>query len=110
MKYDVFESTVPSQYFASKRCRDARMAGKTSLADAAKTFWPDLAEEELATLHETILDQLESGGFHYVLVAQRFVPLWRRTCSVFGEWGSGIRVENCPKAIDTKVFLTYSCE
>lgn len=79
LAYEEFESTVPARYFASGYCRDARVRGKTSLAEAARATWPDLSDEEEARLHEQLLRQLMKGSFHYVVVAQRFTPTVERT-------------------------------
>jgi hypothetical protein len=79
MTYDEFEATVPVRYFASKDCGDARFRGLKTLGDAAKEMWPEATEEELEAFRERLTNQLESGAFHYVVVAQRFTSSVERT-------------------------------
>jgi hypothetical protein len=80
MSYEVFESTVPLRYFSSDRCPTmSPVRGKASLNDAARGTWPDLSDEELARFIEQITHQLNTGGFHYVLVAQRFTLTTEQT-------------------------------
>ncbi len=64
---------MPARYFTSDKCEDVRVRGKTSLADAALELW-DLAPEDFEPVESQIREQLESGAFHYLLVAQRFTP------------------------------------
>ncbi len=78
MSYEEFESTVVNRYFSGDRCRDARLRGKTTLAEAACAIWPELSEETLL-LQERLTEQLTTGAFHYVVVAQRFTPTMKRT-------------------------------
>lgn len=79
MSYDVFESTVARRYFATERCHDPRVRGKTSLSEAAAATWPDLSQEEHEQLRERLARQLETGAFHYVVAAQRFMETMERT-------------------------------
>lgn len=79
MSYEEFESTVANRYFSGGRCQDARLRGKASLDEAARAIWPDLSEEEAAFFRERLTQQLNSGGFHYVVAAQRFTPTMERT-------------------------------
>src|SRR4051794_34102250 len=79
MSYEEFESTVADRYFSSDRCDDVRLRGKASLDQVARAIWPDLSEEEAAQFQERLLQQLSAGAFHYVVVAQRFVPTMERT-------------------------------
>lgn len=79
MSYEEFESTVARRFFSGDHCRDARLRGKASIMDAALEIWPDLSEEETASLRERLSQQLESGEFHYVVVAQRFRDTMERT-------------------------------
>ena len=72
MSYEEFESAVTARYFASDRCRDPRVKGKTSLQDAMHATWPDMSEEDVASLLESLQHRLAAGAFAYVLVAQRF--------------------------------------
>lgn len=79
MSYQEFESMVASRYFSGARCYDARLRGKDALDEAAWTIWSDLSEEEVALFRERLTRQLDSGAFHYVVVAQRFTPTMERT-------------------------------
>lgn len=72
MSYEEFESTVANRFFSSSYCQDDRLQKKASLDEAAHAIWPDLSEEETALFRERLAQQLSSGGFHYVVVAQRF--------------------------------------
>jgi hypothetical protein len=80
MSYDDFESTVPLRYFGSERCKDDRLRGSRSLEEAVRAFWgDDISDEDLGALRDRLCRQLESGAFHYVLVAQRFTNTIERT-------------------------------
>lgn len=78
MSYEEFESTVANRYFSSGHCQDDRLQRKASLNEAARVIW-DLSEEETALFRERLVQQLSSGGFHYVVVAQRFTTTMERT-------------------------------
>ncbi|MCA1715422.1 MAG: hypothetical protein LC781_00735 [Actinobacteria bacterium] len=79
MSYEEFESTVANRYFSSDRCDDDRLQGKASLNEAARAIWTDLSEEEMPLFRERLTEQLNTGAFHYVVVAQRFTPTMERT-------------------------------
>jgi hypothetical protein len=79
MSYEVFESTVANRFFSSDHCREERLRGKTSLVEAAFAIWPDLSAEETALLRDRLVQRLNSGGFHYVVVAQEFRDTMERT-------------------------------
>jgi hypothetical protein len=79
MSYEEFESTVANRYFSSDRCDDDRLQGKASLDEAARAIWTDLSEEEMPLFREHLTEQLTTGAFHYVVVAQRFTPTMERT-------------------------------
>lgn len=79
MSYEEFESTVANRYFSSDRCDDDRLQGKTSLDEAARAIWTDLSEEEMRLFRERLTEQLTTGAFHYVVVAQRFTPTMEQT-------------------------------
>jgi len=79
MSYEEFESTVANRYFSSSRCQDDRLQKKASLDEAARAIWLDLSEEETALFRERLTQQLNTGGFHYVVVAQRFTTTMKRT-------------------------------
>lgn len=91
MSYEEFESTVARRYFSSDRCHDARLQGKASLDEAAHAIWPDLSEEETALFRECLVQQLSTGAFHYVVVAQRFVPTMERTVEYLNTVMSTVR-------------------
>lgn len=78
MSYDEFERTVAVRYFASDHCRDARFQGLASLEQAVKAIW-DLPLEEVEQLRERLIQQLTTGSFHYVLVAQGFTETIKQT-------------------------------
>jgi hypothetical protein len=77
--YEEFESTVAERYFASGACQDERLRGKRTLEEAGRAIWPDLSDEETAQLRERLTQALANGGFHYLVVAQRFIPTTLRT-------------------------------
>ena len=79
MSYKEFENTVPKRYFSSERCYDDRLRGKGSLDEAASAVWPDLSEEEMEFFRDQLARQLDSGAFHYVVVAQSFTPTMEQT-------------------------------
>jgi hypothetical protein len=91
MSFEDFEGTVPARYFSSDRCRDARVRGKNSLLDAARATWSDLGADDAQTFQEQINRQLQAGSFHYVLVAQRFVPTVERTVEYLNAAMNGSR-------------------
>lgn len=91
MSYEEFESTVARRFFSGDHCRDARLRGKASIMDAALEIWPDLSEEETASLRERLSQQLESGEFHYVVVAQRFRDTMERTVEYLNATMRGAR-------------------
>lgn len=73
-----FETTVARRYFATAHAGEAS-APVESIAAAATATWPDLTDEELAAFTDGWHGVLASGGFHFVLVAQRFTPTITRT-------------------------------
>lgn len=79
MTYREFESTVSNRYFSSGYCHDARLRGKDALDEAVRLVWPDLSEEEVVLFRERLTEQLDSGAFHYVVVAQGFTPTIQQT-------------------------------
>lgn len=80
MTYEEFESTVARTYFTGQRCPpNSPTYRAASLAEAAAATWPDLTAEEQSALQDRLRGQLDRGGFHYVVVAQRFVPAMERT-------------------------------
>jgi len=92
MSYDDFESTVPMRYFGSARCKDDRLRVSRSLEEAVRAFWGDeISDEDLGSLRDRLCRQLESGAFHYVLVAQRFTSTVERTVEYLNNVMSGPR-------------------
>ena len=79
MSYKEFENMVPKRYFSSDRCHDARLRGRDTIDEAALTVWPDLTEEEMELFRDQLMRQLDSGAFHYVVVAQSFTPTMEQT-------------------------------
>ena len=79
MTYEDFENTVVRRYFASDRCAEDSLKGKSSLQEAAHKWWPDLSTEEVASFSDRLRGHLIDGEFEYVLVAQRFTESAQRT-------------------------------
>ena len=75
---DDFETTVARRYFATAHAGQASERNE-SIAAAATATWPDQTDEELAAFTDGWHAVLASGGFHFVLVAQRFTPTTTRT-------------------------------
>lgn len=91
MSYEDFESTVPTRYFASDRCRDKAVRGLKSLQAAASATWKDVSDEEMLAIRERLSEQLRKGSFHYVLVAQRFTHSVERAIDYLNATMSGAR-------------------
>ena len=79
MTYDEFEAAVARRYFEGSHCTNGAVRGRTSLEEAARATWPDLASEEVESFRNRLSEQLASGAFHYLLVAQQFTPSTERT-------------------------------
>ncbi|HEU5328726.1 MAG TPA: hypothetical protein VFU78_11585 [Thermomicrobiales bacterium] len=79
LSYDEFENTVATRYFAGPHCHDLQFQGQTSLEAAARLRWPDLTDEEADLLCERLIQQLATGAFQYIVVAQRFTSVMVRT-------------------------------
>jgi hypothetical protein len=79
MAFDEFQALVARRYFASDRCEDVRVHGKTTVVDAARSFWIGVTDSEETLLRERITQQLERGAFHYIVIAQRFSPTMETT-------------------------------
>ncbi len=90
MTYDEFEQTVPVRYFSSDKCEDTRVRGKASLAEAAFEVW-GLASKDFELVRSQIREQLESGAFHYLLVAQRFTSTIESTIEYLNAVTAGPR-------------------
>ena len=78
MDPDDFETTIVRRYFATAHVGQTSERNE-SIAAAATATWPDLTDEGLAAFTEGWHAVLASGGFHFVLVAQRFTPTITRT-------------------------------
>ena len=91
MSYDEFESTVSTRYFASNRCADNELKGKSDLLEAAHSFWPDLTPEESQAFKEGLTTRLGKGDFEYVLVAQRFRSTTLKTIDYLNATSGGSR-------------------
>lgn len=78
MDPDDFETTVARRYFATAHAGQASERIE-SIAGGTTATWPDLTSDELAAFTEGWHSVLASGGFHFVLVAQRFTPTITRT-------------------------------
>jgi|SRR5581483_5454252 len=72
MSYEVFESTVAQRFFSSEKCQDSRLRDKQTLSAAAVATWPNFSDDEATQLRERLTQALATGGFHYMVVAQRF--------------------------------------
>jgi len=79
MPYEEFERTVAVRYFASADCRDQRVRCMASLEEAIKAIWQDISQQEMIQLRDRLSQQLASGSFVYVLVAQRFTETSKQT-------------------------------
>ena len=79
MSFEEFESAVATRYFVSDRCRIPEIRGKSSIQEAALATWPDMTVDELAIFQGKIEQNLTSGTFDYILVAQRFSSSILRT-------------------------------
>ena len=78
MSLDVFEQTVAVRYFQSTHCTYT-FKGITSLQGAATVAWPTLTSDEAAGFADHLSENLRTGAFHYVVVAQRFTPAMNQT-------------------------------
>lgn len=92
MSYEEFESTVTIRHFTSDHCRDDSLKGRASLDEAVRAFWPDMTEEEIVLFREHLKQQLLSGAFHYVIVAQSFTPIMERTVDYMNATMAGARI------------------
>lgn len=90
MDYDTFEQTVPVRYFGSMSCQDEKYKGLKHLADAVEVLW-DISGEDFEPLAAQIRKQLESGEFHYLLVAQRFTSTIEKSIEYMNAKMSGPR-------------------
>ena len=80
MEYEVFEEAVPRSYFASDRCPSGSPVWrKTSLEDASRVLWPDVADEEISDLRGNLSKNLKDGRIRYIAVAQRFTEQMLKT-------------------------------
>ena len=78
LDFGEFENSIALRFFNDSRCKDPRLKGKSSLRDAAELLWEGLSPEEWSGIRGKIESQLRTGGFHYLLVAQRFTPTIER--------------------------------
>ena len=79
LSYEEFQQSVARRYFESDYCQHPEIRGLASLDQAARALWKDLTEEEMALFQERLAEQLRTGAFHYLVVAQRFMPTTERT-------------------------------
>jgi hypothetical protein len=79
MSFEEFEQTVAARYFASSHCTTAEFNGLTSFDGAARRAWTGLTDDEGQAIRDSIVQQLRTGAFHYIAVAQRFAPSVLRT-------------------------------
>lgn len=80
MTFEEFESAVALRYFSSDDCPMGSPAWhKNSLQEAAMATWHNLDEDSWISIRQRIGDQLDTGSFRFVLVAQRFRPSIERT-------------------------------
>ena len=91
MSYADFEATVVRPYFAGTRCEDNRLRGVTTLEEAAGRVWTDLTAEERALFRDHIAEQLQTGAFHFVIVAQRFRTTMERTVAYLNTLSASAR-------------------
>jgi hypothetical protein len=88
MTPDVFDATVAARYFASAHCGPS-YKGITSIAQAAKTAWPEMTDEHRAVFHDRFASVLASGAFNFVIVAQRFTEPMMATASYLNAISAG---------------------
>jgi len=75
MDLSTFEASVALSYFKSAHCPiDAPAKQATSLVAAADATWPDWSDEERTQFLARVTKALETGAFHFAVVAQRFTP------------------------------------
>jgi hypothetical protein len=79
MPYEDFEGGLATRFFTSVRCTDPRTKGLASLKEAAEAVWSDVTQEELELFQANLAQNLASGNFHFVLVAQRFTDTMRQS-------------------------------
>ena len=91
MSLDVFESTVALSYFQGPHCVDSLVKGKASLAEAAYAVWTDLTEDDFTQVQERLREQLNSGGFFFIVAAQRFTAPMLRTIDFLNARMTGAR-------------------
>jgi hypothetical protein len=87
-----FESQVAVPFFTGSQCSNPELKGKTSLEAAARTVWPDISDGEWGAVQSKLEQELTTGVFHYVLVAQRFTPVMERTITYMNQALSAARV------------------
>jgi hypothetical protein len=86
LSYEDFDAAVPVRYFNDRTyCKDPRLFGKNSLQEAAEAVWLGITSEEFLFIRDRISEQLRSGGFHYVIVAQRFTDAIERTAEYLNQ-------------------------
>ncbi|MCH7843146.1 MAG: hypothetical protein IID01_10315 [Chloroflexi bacterium] len=79
MSFERFETSVAKTYFSSDRCQDSVLKGKASLVDAATEFWDGFSEEDASGFENTLSARLQTGAFHYAVVAQRITKEIQQT-------------------------------
>ena len=85
LDWESFERDVPLAYFKSNHCRDQKLASCDTLSEALAHNWEGLDDEDLDKLQNNLEQQLNSGRFHYVLLAQRFTESILRTIEYLNE-------------------------
>ena len=85
LDWESFERDVPLTYFKSNRCPDPRLSRCDTLSEALGYSWDGLDDEALDRLQNNLEQQLNSGRFHYVLVAQKFTDTILRTIEYLNE-------------------------
>lgn len=91
LSYDEFQERVARRYFESPACEHPAVKGKRTLEEAGRALWGDFTEEDLALFQERIGEQLRTGAFHYLVVAQRFLPTMERTVAYLNAVMNGAR-------------------
>jgi hypothetical protein len=70
---DEFDALVTGPYFGGRHCPvDSPGRGATSLEEVVKAAWPQDEERDAFDWKDRLTTQLSTGGFRYVVVAQRF--------------------------------------
>ncbi len=74
-----FEQSVAVRYFTGPHCTAPQLRNLKSLAEAANLTWPLMSQQEHEEARYQLESSLQTGRFHYLVVAQRFTASVERT-------------------------------